>query len=145
MTATGSACVHMSADAPRAGAWGVDGRIGLPKGDTLCLRAALAVVLAEHTVSPHLFNCIFEQVKVVWNYEVTVYRSTHPDFQSPSVPGRNGRLQRVLPVHEALLLAPRLVAIGLRRVHQELLQAWVDLQLEGDLAAAIEGEINEEE
>ena len=141
MAIAGSECVHLPGDAARAGALGADGR----DISTLSLRAAIAVVLADHRVSDHLYHYICERVKGVWNYEVTAYESAHPDFQSPSIPGRNGKLQRVLPVHEALLLAPRLVAIGLRRVHQDATQAWADQQLEGDLAAAIDGEINEEE
>jgi hypothetical protein len=32
-----------------------------------------------------------------------------------------------------------------QRVHKEAAQAWVELKLEGELAAAIDGDINEEE
>ena len=122
MAITDSVCVNLPATC---------GRVDLPKRDinTLCLRAAIAAVLAECRVSEHLYQYICEKVKGIWNYEVTVYENAHPDFQSPSIPGRNGLLQRVLPVHEALLLAHRLVAIGLRRVHQEAAQAWADLEL----------------
>jgi hypothetical protein len=149
MSIAGSAYLQLPGDAARSGSSRVDGRVGLPQGDasTLCLSDAVAEMV-KHRVSHHLCHDICEQVKGIWNYEVTVYRNAHPDFQSPPVPGRNGMLQRVLPVQYALLLAPRLVAIGLHRVHQAgaaAAQTWVDLGLDGDIASAIEGEINEED
>jgi hypothetical protein len=73
-----------------------------------------------------------------------VYRTRYPDFQSAPVPNRNGQLQRVLPVHEALLQAPRLVAIGLHRIYTDTISAWSHLNLPGNIAADI-GPINEED
>lgn len=111
--------------------------------ETISLSAAIGVVVAEHRVSRHLLQRICEHVQGEWNHEVTMYKSAHPEFQSLSVATEQS--QPVLPVSEALRLAPKFVALGLRRVHQEAAQAWADLQLEGDLSAEIYGEIKEEE
>ena len=143
MLSTGAVGVHLST--------GVDKKrdAGTAAGPTndfvLTLDRTLAVALAEHSVSGHLIDVLVERVKGIWRHEVTEYKTTHPDFvASRTVPAGNGRLQRVLPVQEAMLLAPRLLAIGLHRVHAETTQLWSELGLPGDIAEYVEDTLEEE-
>jgi len=112
---------------------------------TYTLTNAISCHLSNTTLSQDLKNALIEQVKGIWNYEVTLYRNAHPEFQSPPVPSRQGQLQRVLPVSEALFLGHRLVTIGLHRIYMAVTENWVNLQLPGSIEDALEGPIFEEE
>jgi hypothetical protein len=120
----------------------------LPKEHFFTLRQTVSIELAEHNVSPHLIDLLLQCVKGIWSYECTVYWNKHPELQEPPhVRGSDGKLQRVLPLEQALVQGPRLVTIGLARVHRlgaAASERWRHLRLDGDIAQYSEGDVFEE-
>jgi hypothetical protein len=112
------------------------------------VRCFLAEHIHEHKVSPALIDALLQEVKGIWRYECNAYQDNHPEFRAPDVRGSDGKLQRVLPVAEALIQAPRLVTIGLARVYRHVKTAserWQQLGLAGDIATYKEEDVFEEE